>query len=84
MLSQASSHNIALRSAKLGTIFASQKVPESSLGKTSQAKSPIARIGLFAWWLLPDLNWGHEALQASALPAELKSHTAVILSEKDY
>jgi hypothetical protein len=27
------------------------------------------------WWLLPDLNWGHKALQASALPTELKSHT---------
>lgn len=26
------------------------------------------------WWLLPDLNWGHKALQASALPTELKSH----------
>ena len=27
------------------------------------------------WWLLPDLNRGHKALQASALPTELKSHT---------
>jgi hypothetical protein len=27
------------------------------------------------WWLLPDSNWGHKALQASALPTELKSHT---------
>lgn len=26
------------------------------------------------WWLLPDSNWGHKALQASALPTELKSH----------
>ena len=25
------------------------------------------------WWLLPDSNWGHKALQASALPTELKS-----------
>lgn len=28
---------------------------------------------VFLWWLLPDLNWGHKALQASALPTELKS-----------
>lgn len=28
----------------------------------------------FLWWLLPDSNWGHKALQASALPTELKSH----------
>ena len=28
----------------------------------------------FSWWLLPDSNWGHKALQASALPTELKSH----------
>ncbi len=27
------------------------------------------------WWLLPDSNWGHKALQASALPTELKSHS---------
>jgi hypothetical protein len=32
-----------------------------------------------AWWLLPDSNWGHKALQASALPTELKSHNPVIL-----
>ena len=25
------------------------------------------------WWLLPDSNWGHAALQAAALPTELKS-----------
>ena len=34
-------------------------------------------IGVFLWWLLPDSNWGHKALQASALPAELKSHTYI-------
>ncbi len=28
---------------------------------------------IFLWWLLPDSNWGHKALQASALPTELKS-----------
>src|SRR2546421_5031804 len=26
------------------------------------------------WWRLPDSNWGHKALQASALPTELKRH----------
>jgi hypothetical protein len=26
------------------------------------------------WWLLSDSNRGHKALQASALPTELKSH----------
>jgi hypothetical protein len=31
--------------------------------------------GHLDWWLLPDSNWGHKALQASALPTELKSHT---------
>ncbi len=31
----------------------------------------------FIWWLLPDLNWGHKALQASALPTELKSRKVV-------
>ena len=31
-------------------------------------------MGDFSWWLLPDSNWGHAALQAAALPAELKSH----------
>ena len=33
------------------------------------------------WWLLPDSNWGHAALQAAALPTELKSHNPVILRE---
>jgi len=28
-------------------------------------------LGYFSWWLLPDSNWGHKALQASALPTEL-------------
>lgn len=35
-------------------------------------KTPIC-IRVISWWLLPDLNWGHKALQASALPTELKS-----------
>jgi hypothetical protein len=30
-------------------------------------------MGIFLWWLLPDSNWGHVALQATALPTELKS-----------
>ena len=28
----------------------------------------------FAWWPLPELNWGHEDFQSSALPSELKGH----------
>ncbi len=37
------------------------------------------------WWLLPDSNWGHKALQASALPTELKSRAVdlCILLEVD-
>jgi hypothetical protein len=31
------------------------------------------RLRQILWWLLPDSNWGHKALQASALPTELKS-----------
>ena len=42
-----------------------------------QINNPITRMGLFIWWLLPDSNWGHKALQASALPTELKSHILV-------
>ncbi len=26
------------------------------------------------WWQDPDLNWGHKAFQASALPTELSRH----------
>ena len=37
---------------------------------------------VFSWWLLPDLNWGHKALQASALPTELKSHTSIYSTEE--
>ena len=38
-------------------------------------KTPPIEGGIYIsiWWLLPDLNWGHKALQASALPTELKS-----------
>ena len=39
----------------------------------SKKKNTDTLIGVFLWWLLPDLNWGHKALQASALPTELKS-----------
>ena len=34
------------------------------------------------WWLLPDLNWGHKALQASALPTELKSHIGTYIIQQ--
>jgi transposase-like protein len=47
-------------------------------GVERSRNSPIIAMGLFLWWLLPDSNWGHKALQASALPTELKSHTASI------
>src|SRR5450830_1134295 len=42
-----------------------------------EASKPFGLTDLFYlfWWLLPDSNWGHKALQASALPTELKSHT---------
>ena len=36
-------------------------------------KKPPKRNLSKNWWLLPDSNWGHKALQASALPTELKS-----------
>ena len=39
------------------------------------------RLSCNIWWLLPDLNWGHKALQASALPTELKSHD---VSQRSY
>jgi hypothetical protein len=38
----------------------------------TKEKRPVYLI-FFLWWLLPDSNWGHKALQASALPTELKS-----------
>ena len=44
-------------------------------GALHQSKTPSFRLGVLLWWLLPDSNWGHKALQASALPTELKSHT---------
>lgn len=43
-------------------------------GKTKP--QPVAGVNEF-WWLLPDLNWGHKALQASALPTELKSRVRI-------
>ena len=40
---------------------------------------------VFLWWLLPGSNWGHAALQAAALPTELKSHTVVrVARNSDY
>ena len=30
----------------------------------------------FSWWPLPELNWGHEDFESSALPSELKGHLA--------
>ena len=42
-------------------------------GAFQPKKTPQALLRCFLWWLLPDSNWGHKALQASALPTELKS-----------
>ena len=56
------------------------KSPSSDLEEERQIKYPIAGIGNFIWWLLPDSNWGHAALQAAALPTELKSQISITLS----
>ena len=45
-------------------------------------KKPPKRNLSKNWWLLPDLNWGHKALQASALPTELKSQPLLIIQYK--
>lgn len=45
-------------------------------------KKPPKRNLSKNWWLLPDLNWGHKALQASALPTELKSQPFSIIQYK--
>jgi hypothetical protein len=34
----------------------------------SPQKIPQQKLGYFLWWRLPGSNWGHKALQASALP----------------
>src|SRR5690606_14052226 len=54
--------------------FALQKSPVRACEDRHQNKNPSLRLGYLSWWLLPDSNWGHKALQASALPTELKSH----------
>ena len=40
---------------------------------TRTKENTSGNLRYFLWWLLPDSNWGHKALQASALPTELKS-----------
>ncbi len=60
----------------LGTEPSATIIRSEGLGLKSLvcAKEKIPRdVRFFLWWLLPDLNWGHKALQASALPTELKS-----------
>ena len=51
--------------------------------KRTAAKLLIVKIPpngeMFTWWLLPDLNWGHAALQAAALPTELKSQNGICI-----
>ncbi len=53
------------------------------LGKEALYQLSYTRMILF-WWLLPDLNWGHKALQASALPTELKSHIGNLIIQEAY
>ena len=71
-----SSHSLSLpdrstsfRSAELVVHFV--HVSSSSLVPSTKKNTP-AMLGYFSWWRLPDSNWGHKALQASALPTELK------------
>src|SRR3989304_6346662 len=44
---------------------------------TNERKKDPAELGQVldvSWWPLPELNWGHEDFQSSALPSELKGH----------
>jgi hypothetical protein len=34
-------------------------------------------VAFLLWWQDPDLNWGHKAFQASALPTELSRHVII-------
>src|SRR4030067_3116531 len=43
----------------------------------NERKKDPAEVGQVldvSWWPLPELNWGHEDFQSSALPSELKGH----------
>jgi hypothetical protein len=52
---------------------------ESFAVSTTKENAPLAYVvGHFLWWRLPDSNWGHKALQASALPTELKRHQSTL------
>ena len=42
------------------------------LAASTTTKKPDACGRVHSWWRLPDSNWGHAALQAAALPTELK------------
>ena len=65
-----------LRVATLASNWRLRRLPVQALDDArSKENTPTLRMGYFLWWLLPDSNWGHKALQASALPTELKSHT---------
>jgi hypothetical protein len=61
-----------LRSAAWRPNWLLRSNPVRESKKCHHSKSP--QSGHLEWWLLPDSNWGHKALQASALPTELKSH----------
>jgi hypothetical protein len=47
------------------------KANSSSSSGFLAMKNAQHKTGHFSWWRLPDSNWGHKALQASALPTEL-------------
>ena len=57
---------------------APRKSPNPELADAKSKKKSDLRVRLFLWWLLPDSNWGLAALQAAALPTELKSQISSI------
>lgn len=46
-----------------------------------QQKSAQVAVFKTKWWLRADLNRRHKALQASALPTELQSHTEISIAQ---
>ena len=45
-----------------------------SIARNEKDLAEPAKSLEFAWWPLPELYWGHEDFQSSALPSELKGH----------
>jgi hypothetical protein len=50
----------------LDELYRGKAVFSSRMGLKKKYSHRMMRV--FLWWLLPDLNWGHRALQAPALP----------------